>query len=135
MSDTTKMFKEFVVYHFERVDRQISHEGWDIMCEPSDAGLQNVNLEWKLFLITVMQSYYSRRFKYAMGDNLPFIFEATVKIVVQFSGEELKDRIKLMSKEEFRNYVPEENIPPRLKYNPNESKDTNLIALIAPLLG
>ena len=55
LSETTKMFKEFIVYHYERFDSQKSHDGWAQMVDPTDAGLQNVNLEWKLFLMTVLQ--------------------------------------------------------------------------------
>ena len=81
------------VYHTERVDRQTSNEGWIVVGDGYDCGLQNVNFDVKLFIVSVFQSYYPRGLKYILVPNLPFILEATARIVVALVNQELRDRL------------------------------------------
>ena len=134
LSPNERMMKEFAVYHFERVDRQTSNEGWLIVGDTHNAGLTNVNLDVKIFLITCLQSYYPRGLKYILVPEFPIILEATVRIVLTFANQELRDRIKFMRNEELRQYLDDEQIPEYYKVRPGEIIVNNL-PLISSILG
>ena len=121
------MIKELTLYHIERVDSQTSNEGWLMVGDVTGTGLSNVNLDWKLFVIGTLQSYYPRGLKYIIAPNLPLILDATAQVVIAFANPEFRNRIKLISKEELREIIDDQQIPENIKVKQGENIATKLI--------
>ena len=130
-SDATKMIKEFTVWQFEMLDKKVKKEGWTIVVDISNAGLANVDLEWLLFNIETLQSYYPLGPKYLLAVNLPLVLEATMRIIINFSNDDMKKRLKVTAKEEMPDYFKLEDIPDHLK----GTSDNNLLGQIGNILG
>lgn len=116
------MIKQLFVYHLERIDKEVSNEGWILIGDTTGAGLTNVNMDWLLFAISTLQYYYPRGPKYLIAANLPIILTTTVKAIIKFANQELKGKIKIVSKEKLKKYIDNDNTPDHLKINMRSKK-------------
>lgn len=114
-SATTKNIKLFSIYHNEKLDRQVTQEGWAVVVDCSGAGLSNVNLDYFMGVVTLFQDYYPLGVKYLLVVNLPFLIETTSKVMFQFFNEFTRKVIKFINKEELKNYMNPDLIPEHLK--------------------
>ena len=129
-SDLTELIKQFAVYQFEKCDSQTSNQGWAMISENSSTGLSNVDMDFNNFLTDVLQTHYPRGPKYTAVVDLPFILNATMKLVMNFMNDELKNTIKIITKDELTQYLDPSHIPVHLKgsydkeiaYMPSDAK-------------
>jgi hypothetical protein len=115
-----QMLRQYTVYQFEKLDRQTSHQGWASVSDSTDMGLSNVELDFSYFLTDVIQNYYPRGMKYMLVIDLPWILNATSKIVMAFMNEELRNSVKFIKKRELPNYLDKESIPVHLDGKNNQ---------------
>ena len=114
-SDLTPLIKKYLVYIFEKLDRQTSHQGWGTISDSTGSGLSNVDMDFSNFMTEVLQNYYPRGPKYMAIVDLPWILNATAKLVMSFMNEELKNCVKFIKKDELTQYINPEYIPVHLK--------------------
>lgn len=107
--------KQYVIYLIEKLDSQTSHEGWATVVDSTGSGLSNVDMDFIKFMIEILQTYYPRGHKYIAVVDLPWILNATAKLIVSFMNEELKTRMKFTKKEELTQYMDCQCIPIHLK--------------------
>jgi len=118
------LLRQFTVYQFEKADRQTSNHGWGIVNDPTDSGLSNVDLDYCYFLSDVLQSYYPHGIKYMLVVDLPWILNATSKLILAFMGEELRNTVKFIKKKDLPNYLETDSIPLHLDGNYSQSLTT-----------
>lgn len=111
------LIRQFTVYQFEKLDSQTSYQGWSIVNDPTNMGLSNVDMDFSNFMIDVLQSYYPRAAKYMAVVDLPWILNATSKIIMAFMSEELRNNVKFIKKDELLNYLNADVIPKHLGGN------------------
>ena len=114
-SDLTPMLKQYVVYVFEKCDRETTNQGWAIVADSNGAGLSNVDMDFSNFLTDVLQTHYPRGLKYNACVDLPFILNATSKLILAFMNDELKSTVKFLKKDELTQYLEPSQIPVHLK--------------------
>jgi len=111
------LIRQYTVYQYELIDRQTSHQGWANAVDSNGMGLSNVDLDYSYFLIDVLQNYYPRGFKYMLVIDLPWILNATSKLVLAFMNEEIRKTVKFIKKDELTNYLDNDSIPVHLNGN------------------
>ena len=114
-SRLTELIKQYAVYQIEKCDSQTSYEGWAMISDNSTTGLSNVDMDFNNFLTDVLQTHYPRGPKYSAVVDLPFIMNATSKLIMAFMNEELKNIIKYITKDELTQYLESCHIPVHLK--------------------
>ena len=114
-SDLTPLLKQFVVYQFEKCDSQTSNEGWAMIADSTGSGLSNIDMDFHNFLTDLIESHYPRGLKYIAVVDLPFILNATMKLIMGFMNEELKSTVKYITKDELTQYLDPCHIPIHLK--------------------
>ena len=114
-SELTPLIKKYLVYWFEKLDRQNSHQGWASIIDSTGAGLSTIDIDFCFFTVEVLQNYYPRGLKYICVVDLPWILNATAKLVLSFMNEELRNCVKFIKSEELPQYVNSEQIPVHLK--------------------
>ena len=114
-SDLTPMLKQYVVYVFEKCDRETSNQGWAQVLDSNGTGLSNVDMDFYYFLSDVLQTHYPRGPKYTAVMDLPFILNATAKLILAFMNEELKSTVKFITKDELTQYLESCHIPVSLE--------------------
>ena len=77
--------------------------------------LSNVDMDFTNFLTDVLQTHYPRGLKYIAVVDLPFILNATMKLIMAFMNEELKSTVKFLKKDELTQYLLPNHIPVHLK--------------------
>jgi len=113
-SELTPLIKKFLVYQFEKLDRQTSHQGWATISDSTGSGLSNIDMDFSNFMTDILQTHYPRGPKYMAVVDLPWILNATAKLVMSFMNEELKNSIKFIKKDELPQYIGTEYIPVHL---------------------
>ena len=111
----TDLIKQYAVYQFEKCDSQTSNQGWAIVIDGTGIGLSNVDMDFSNFLTDVLQTHYPRGLKYIAVVDLPFILNATAKLILSFMNEELKSTVKFITKDELTQYLDSSHIPVHLK--------------------
>ena len=114
-SEMSPLLKKNVVYMFEKLDRETRDQGWATISDATGAGLSNVELDFLLFMTDVLQNHYPRGPKYNAFVDLPWILNATAKLVMSFMNEELKNSMKFIKNSELPEFIDKEYIPVHLK--------------------
>jgi len=114
-SDLGQLQRQYVVYMFEKADKQTSHQGWAQVADNTGAGLGNVEMDFSNFCTDVLQNHYPRGLKYNAVVDLPWILNATIKLMLAFMNEELRSTVKMIKKDELTQYIDQKFIPVHLK--------------------
>jgi hypothetical protein len=114
-AEWTQLQKQFIVYNYERLDREYSHQGWLIVNDSTGTGLSSVDKEFSDFEMEIIQQYYPLAIKHLLVVDLPWILNATAKVLVSFMNEHLKAAYKSVKASELTQYIAPEFIPTHLK--------------------
>lgn len=124
------MIKQLMVFQFEKADQQTnSTRGWVGFGDFTNAGLSNMNLDWKFAMIEIVLKYYPQGLNKLLFYNVPFILETTIKLLLAFGGQEFSSRLKLISGDELQQHIPNQNLPAYMN-DPVNKNDNNILSLI-----
>ena len=108
------LFRQFMVYNFEKADRQCENQGWAIVVDASEAGISTADRANTEFGIDVMIKYFPRAVKYVAVVDQPWIFRTVLKLIISFLDEELRNLAKFITNEELTQYLHPRYIPVQL---------------------
>ena len=109
------------------LDKNVKNEGWAIVYDVTDATLANVDLDFLFFNVEVLQSYYPRGYKHVFVVNLPIILDATIRVIISISNEEMKRHYKIIGGTEMIEYLKPEHVPDQLRRSSGNMIYNNLL--------
>ena len=104
--------KQLIIYLTEKLDKQYPNEGWLLISDGTNVGLENCDMDLYLFMLKVHMVYYPRSLKYMITYNIPHVIDDVVKSLMDSMHDELRNRVKLPKyKEVIDKYVDEKYVP------------------------
>jgi hypothetical protein len=110
VNELSQFVKEYFVHNINKIDSS-SDEQWVMVCDSSNSGLSNVDMDFSRFIVDVLQNYFPKGFKYVIIYNMPFLMYSFWKITQYWLSDQIKDLIKTVSGDEIFNYISAENVP------------------------
>ncbi|XP_054273872.1 motile sperm domain-containing protein 2-like [Macrosteles quadrilineatus] len=104
----TKDFEELkrmVIYWFERAERKDRGEQITVFFDMAETGLNNIEMEYIKYLISLFKHYYPDFLNYILIFEIPWILNATFKIIKGWLPTKAVQKIKFVSKNTLKDYV------------------------------
>ncbi|KAF4522258.1 hypothetical protein B566_EDAN011954 [Ephemera danica] len=98
--------KRFVVYWFERLERQDKGEPISLFFDMSDCGISNMDMEFTKYLIGLFKHYYPYYLNYIIVYDMAWVLNAAFKIIKSWLPARAVEKIKFVSKNTIQEYVP-----------------------------
>lgn len=83
--------------------------------DSSGSGLSNIDMNYSFFLVELLQDHYPQCFRRMVNVDLPFILNATSKIIMAMMGEQLRNLVDFVKHQKLVDYMSGDNIPRHLE--------------------
>ena len=113
-SELSPLFKQYWVHMLEKIDSKNKNGNWAVVVWAGGSGLSNMEINQAFFAVDVLQKYFPSGMAYELIVDMPWVFNASWKIIRNFMREELRDKVKLVDSMAVREYVDDDNIPQAL---------------------
>ena len=112
--------KQYMIYLFDKFERKNGRNGYTVVGDANEVVSANVDLDLFQFMIEVMQKYFPRGIKLALGIDVNPVMEEVYPIIVSYMAPEFREVIKLISRTKLLDYMDEKYLPLHLKSIKNE---------------
>lgn len=85
-----------------------------LVIDATGSGLSNIDLKYSFFMVELMQDHYPLCYRRIINVNLPFILNATSKIIMSMMGEQLRNSVDFIKHQKLVEYISKDNIPSHL---------------------
>ena len=103
--------KKFIIYLFERVDREQDENKLTLIFDCAGSGLNNVNTDLLSFIILLLGNYYPMILNTSLVYELPWILNFVLKLVHSWLPEDQRELSNPITKKELNDYVDPDQLP------------------------
>ncbi|XP_014243956.1 motile sperm domain-containing protein 2-like isoform X1 [Cimex lectularius] len=97
--------KKCVIYWFERAERCENADQITIFFDMTNSGMANMDMEYTKYLINLCKQYYPNFLNYILIFEMPWILNATFKIIKSWLPTKAVQKIKFVTKSSLDEYV------------------------------
>lgn len=106
--------KQTMLFFLEKLYTEMGTKRVTMVFDCTDAGIGNVDLDMVRFILNVFLKRYPMGLGYVLVYDMPWLFTAAWKIIKGWLIPEATARIKMVNKEEIKEYVDVKNLPVRM---------------------
>ena len=103
--------KKFIIYLFERVDREQDENKLTLIFDCAGGGLSNVDTDLLSFIISLLRNYYPMILNTVLVHELPWILNFVLKLVHSWLPQDQRELIDPITKKELNDYVDPDQLP------------------------
>ena len=103
--------KKYIIYLFERVDREQDENKLTLLFDCTDGGLSNVDTDLLLFLISLIRNYYPMILNAVLVYELPWILDFVLKLVNSWLPQDQRGLIDPITKKELNDNIASDQLP------------------------
>lgn len=109
--ELSQMMKEFILCALEECDRANNGRGTAVIFDLTGCGLQNADPGFSFWLVYSFKNYCPKGLSYIMIYNLPWILNATAKLVLSWLSSTNRRRMRFVSGDGIQDFIAPENLP------------------------
>ena len=110
-TDLSLILKQYWIHMLEKIDSKNKNGGWALIVWTAGTGLSNVELNYTLFIVDVLQNYFPHGMAYELVVDMHWVLNASWKIIRNFMKEEVREKVKLVDIKTVREHVDDDQIP------------------------
>ena len=124
-TDLDNLLNQYMVYQFEKADRNTTDQGWAVVMDASSLNVLRMDRSFFHFFVEVLNSYYPLAIKYVLVVNMPQTMNWLSKIMIKGMEVETRSMIKFVKEKKLRDYISVKDIPKHLggKHNLEADKE------------
>ena len=103
--------KKFIIYLFERVDREQDENKLTLLFDCTDGGISNVDIDLLLFIFSLIRNYYPMLLNAILVYELPWVLNYVLKLVHSWLPQNHREIINLITKKELYENVHLDQLP------------------------
>ena len=103
--------KKYIIYMFERVDREKDENRLTLLFDCTDAGISNVDIDLLFFILSLVRNYYPMILNGALVYQLPWILNYVLKLVYSWLPQDHREMIHLITKKELFDNIASDELP------------------------
>lgn len=102
--------KKCLLYYLERMLREENFDQVTVFFDMTDAGLNNMDMDFTKYIINIFKFYYPNALNNILVYNMPWILNATFKIIKQLLPAKAAAKMKFINNKTIREFVSDENM-------------------------
>ncbi|XP_064472808.1 motile sperm domain-containing protein 2-like [Ornithodoros turicata] len=106
--------KQTLLFFLEKMYNEIGAKRITMLFDCTDAGIGNVDLDMVRFILNTFLKRYPLGMGYVIVYDMPWLFTAAWKIIKGWLIPEAAARIKMVNKDQIKEYIDEKNLPVRM---------------------
>ena len=103
--------KKFIIYQFERVDREKDENKLTLLFDCTNGGINNVNIDLLLLILSLVRNYYPMLLNAVLVYELPWVLNYVLKLVNSWLPQNHREIIHLINKKELHENVDVDQLP------------------------
>lgn len=113
-TDLDKLMKQYLVYQFEKADRNTTNQGWAVVLDANNLSVLRSDYGIHEFFIEMLNSYYPLAIKYALVVDMPRTMSWLSRIMTRLMNVGTRGIVQFVSQKKLRNFLSKSDIPNEL---------------------
>ena len=111
MKEWVDVVKKYIIYLFEKVDREQDENKLTLLFDCTDAGISNVDIDLLLLILSLVRNYYPMIINAVLVYELPWILNYVLKLVHSWLPQDHREMIDPIIKKELFDNIASDQLP------------------------
>ena len=111
LKEWTEIAKKFIIYLFEKVDREQDENKLTLLFDCTDGGISNVDIDSLLLILSLARNYYPMLLNAVLVYELPWILNYVLKLVGSWLPQNHRGIIHPINKKELYENIDYDQLP------------------------